>query len=91
MPRVKPYAIKKYSYLENLIAKEDELLGLKKARTAQGLSQTDLASKLGVNVSTIVRWEKGTKHPDLLTLKELSKELNHSIDFLANGKEFQGR
>lgn len=67
------------------------MLGLKKARTAQGLSQTDLASKLGVNVSTVVRWEKGTKHPDLLTLKELSKELKCSIDFLANGKEFQGR
>lgn len=65
------------------------MLGLKKARQLKCLSQADIASKLGVNVATVVRWEKGTKHPDLLTLKELSFLLNQSIDYLVNGKEFQ--
>ena len=55
---------------------------IKKYRIEHGLSQEDLADKIGVNESTIFSWEKGNHAPlpskkklleELLNQKELSK------------------
>ena len=40
-------------------------LGLRQARIARGLSQTELAEAMGVDQATVSRWERGTQLPDL--------------------------
>jgi len=67
------------------------LPGLEKSRKNAALTQADVASKLGINVCTVVRWEKGTKLPDVLTLIELSRIFNQSIHYIVTGKEFASK
>ena len=55
---------------------------LKNARTAAGLSQEELANKIGVSRQAISRWERGEASPDTDNLIELSRVLGVSIDSL---------
>lgn len=45
-----------------------------------GLTQLELAHKLGVTNRTVSRWEKGTSIPDIHSLKRLSEIFNVSMD-----------
>ncbi|AKQ07449.1 transcriptional regulator [Bacillus phage Pavlov] len=56
-----------------------------KFRDKAGLSQTELADKLGVDKATINRYEKGTRQPSVEMLYKISKVLNVSIDNLIKG------
>ena len=53
-------------------------------RKKKGLSQEELAEKIGVSRQTISKWELGETSPDLKQSKELSKIFNVSLDELAN-------
>ena len=53
-------------------------------RKKSGLSQEELAEKVGVARQTISKWELGETSPDLKQSKELSKILNVSLDELAS-------
>ena len=53
-----------------------------KLRKKNGLSQEELAEKIGVTRQTISNWELGDTSPNPEQLKKLSKELNVSIDDL---------
>ena len=53
-------------------------------RKKNGLSQEDLAEKIGVARQTISKWELGETSPDLKQSKELSKIFNVSLDELAD-------
>ena len=53
-------------------------------RKKSGLSQEELAEKVGVARQTISKWELGETSPDLKQSKELSKIFNVSLDELAN-------
>ena len=53
---------------------------LKKFRLAKGLTQEQVADKLNVNSQTVSRWECGTTLPDVLTLPELAKLYEVTID-----------
>ena len=53
-------------------------------RKKNGLSQEELASKVGVARQTISKWELGETSPDLKQAKVLSKIFNVSLDELAN-------
>ena len=55
-------------------------------RKNKGLTQEQLAEKLGITSKTISRWETGKYMPDLSLLTILSKELNVSINDLINGE-----
>lgn len=55
-----------------------------KLRKKLGLSQEELAEKVGVARQTISKWELGETSPDLNQSKELSKIFNVSLDELAN-------
>lgn len=44
-------------------------------RIAQGMNQDDLAEKLGVQQSTISRWESGTSAPSDYHKRELVRKL----------------
>lgn len=49
-------------------------------RKELGLTQQELAHKLGVTDRSISRWERGTSTPDIHSLKRLSEILNISMD-----------
>ena len=51
-------------------------------RKKNGLSQEELAGKIGVARQTISKWELGETSPDLKQAKELSKIFNVSLDEL---------
>jgi transcriptional regulator with XRE-family HTH domain len=48
---------------------------LKMARIRMGLTQTELGARIGSCQSTIGQYERGTRTPDLATLKDLQKIL----------------
>ncbi|ATO37287.1 hypothetical protein GTID1_08665 [Geobacillus thermodenitrificans] len=60
---------------------------IKKARIEAGLSQEQLSEKLGVSRSAVAKWESGKGLPDIDNLKNLSKLLNASIDYLLDDGE----
>ena len=53
-------------------------------RKKKGLSQEELAEKIGVARQTISKWELGETSPDLKQSKELSKIFNVSLDELTD-------
>ena len=53
-------------------------------RKKDGLSQEELAEKIGVARQTISKWELGETSPDLKQAKELSKIFNVSLDELVD-------
>ncbi len=53
-------------------------------RKKNGLSQEELAEKVGVARQTISKWELGETSPDLKQAKEISKIFNVSLDELTN-------
>lgn len=56
-------------------------------RKAKGLTQEELAEKLGVNNRTISRWENGENMPDISLYKPLCEILKISIEELVNGEK----
>ena len=59
---------------------------LRETRKQKNISQKEIARKIGVAASTYCQYEKGTREPDLIKLKLLSKALNVSPDYLIFGK-----
>lgn len=55
---------------------------IKHLREARGLTQTDLAEKLGIDKSNVWHWENGFSRPDHDILPALARALRTSIDRL---------
>ena len=53
-----------------------------KLREERGLSRNDLVDELGVEISTVFRWEKGTRLPDLVMLVRIVNVLGCEIEDL---------
>ena len=51
-------------------------------RRAQGITQAQLASKLGITAPAISKWERDIAYPDIMLLYPLSKMLCISLDML---------
>lgn len=60
---------------------------LKEARITAGLTQAQLADKIGVAKSTYCNWEQGTREPNVLKLKAIAKTLNVTMDYLVGMEE----
>ena len=60
---------------------------LKSARKKAGLTQEQMAEKLVVSRQAITKWEADRGMPDIENLKQLSKLLNISIDYLLDSGE----
>ena len=55
-------------------------------RRSKGLSQADLAQKLGISASAMGMYEQGRREPAVQTLVALSRELGVTTDYLLTGK-----
>ena len=58
-------------------------------RKEKGLTQEQLAEKLGVTSKSISRWENGNTMPDYSLLKDLCSELNISVNELLSGEKIK--
>jgi len=54
-----------------------DIKNLRKLREGEGLTQLQLAAKVGVSPSTIFRWEKGKHIPHPERLKKLNRIFGH--------------
>ena len=59
---------------------EDFMCNLKEYRVAQGLTQEQLAEKVGVRRETIMRLEKAQYNPSLKLAIDISRVLNAPIE-----------
>lgn len=55
------------------------------ARRARGMTQPDLAEKMGVSFQAVSNWERGESMPDISKLPDLSQALHLSLDALLCG------
>ena len=60
---------------------------LRAARLKKGLTQDQLATKLGVAKSTLTGYEKGNREPDVFKIKSLVKILDVDADYLLGLKD----
>jgi putative transcriptional regulator len=60
---------------------------LKKLRKDTGLTQVDVANKLGISQQAYASWERGIKKPTQENLVKLSKILYVSVDYLLGNTE----
>ena len=59
---------------------------LKDLRKEKGITQEQLAEKLGVSGRTISRWETGNNMPDISLLVEIAEYFDVSIPEIIKGK-----
>lgn len=62
---------------------------IKKKRKEKGLTQVDLADKIGITDRAISKWERGICCPDISLLKDLCKILDININELLSGNELK--
>lgn len=60
---------------------------LKNARNKKGLTQEQLASKLGIAKSTLAGYEKGNREPDVFKIKKIIELLDIDADYLLDIKK----
>lgn len=60
---------------------------IKEIRKAHGLTQEQFGKKLSHTKSTISKWENGTLHPDIQTIKEISNTFHVDLNLLLSGVE----
>ena len=60
-------------------------------RKNQGMSQKELADKLGITDKAISKWERGISFPDISMLIPISKVLKISLYDLLTGGEDNGQ
>ena len=60
-------------------------------RKEQGLSQKQLAERIGVTDKTISKWETGNRLPDASILLKLSQELHIDVNELLAGEAFSSK
>ena len=60
---------------------------IKTARKAQGITQADLAERLGVHRSTVANYELTRRKPSITEIKEIAKILYVDVNYLLEGEE----
>jgi transcriptional regulator with XRE-family HTH domain len=64
---------------------------IRSARQKAGLSQTELAARLGSKQSVVSRWETGADEPRLSTLERVLRACGFSIALVVEPEEFVDR
>lgn len=60
-----------------------------KLRRDKGLTQKELANRIGVSDKAVSKWERGLGCPDISLLTEISKIMGISVDILLSGNLIQ--
>ena len=60
---------------------------IKDLRQQLGLTQAELADKVGFTSQTVSNWESGLREPDIDALVKLSSLFSVSLDYLLSGKK----
>ena len=60
---------------------------VKQLREEKGMTQQTLSERLYVTRQAVSKWERGTRYPDVLTVKKIAQILEVSIDDLLSGEE----
>ena len=60
---------------------------LKKLRKDAGLTQVDVAEKLGISQPAYASWERGVKKPTQENLVKIAQILNVSVDYLVGNSQ----
>lgn len=60
---------------------------LRRLREEKGLSEFDLAEKLGVGFDLIMKWEEDQAYPDISLLKPIAKALDTTVEQILDGVE----
>ena len=60
---------------------------LKNLRKKVGLTQVDVAGKLGISQQAYASWERGVKKPTQENLVKIAQILNVSVDYLVGNSE----
>lgn len=60
---------------------------LKDLRRQAGLTQVDVAEKLGISQPAYASWERGVKKPTQENLVKIAQILNVSVDYLVGNSE----
>lgn len=63
---------------------------IKAKRKAAGITQKELAEKLGIKYKAIAMWECGRRNPKITTLLKISEALGCSVMYLTFGIEGRG-
>jgi len=61
---------------------------LKELRLEKGLTQKEIAEKLGLNSVTYLHYEKGQREPPLSLLADMAAFFEVSVDYLLGLKEY---
>ena len=64
---------------------------IKAIRESKGLTQTELAEKIGVTAKAVSKWETGKGMPDISLLQPLATALDTSVIELMNGQPIVNR
>ena len=64
------------------------MIKISEYRKMKGLTQKDLAEKLGVSAGNLCEWEKGRIEPSITALIKMSELLDISIDELVGKEKF---
>ena len=62
---------------------------VKQFREETGMTQQTLAERLYVTRQAVSKWERGTRYPDVLTVKKIAQVLEVSVDDLLSGEELR--
>lgn len=57
-------------------------VSIEAARVNSGLTQSELAEKLGVSVATVGNWEKAKSEPNITQLRKISDLSGIPMDFI---------
>ena len=60
---------------------------ISEARKNKGMTQEQLAFKMGVSINAVSKWERGLSFPDVSLFKQLCMELDISLEELINGEK----
>ncbi|MBR1417283.1 MAG: helix-turn-helix transcriptional regulator [Bacilli bacterium] len=60
---------------------------IKEIRKKNNLTQADLAKKYGVTYQAVSKWENGKNLPDVLLIRQMSRDFNISVEDILDGEE----
>jgi transcriptional regulator with XRE-family HTH domain len=64
---------------------------IKEMRAKKGMSQTELANKVGVHKQQLYRWEKNMQNPSIDSLCIIADVLELTVDELIEYRKVQGK